>query len=247
MVIDTAFDVRTDARGKDPDTYSTTLCLYHRCLWSKPLPGGTLTRFELVAPATPPFYLHHRSDVGEFWLSSDSVIATFTSYHTLKPIVGQLTDAENEAFLAIAYTIGGFLLWPANKVDGKPTINGARGFLGNIADRLDLTVECIRRHYRGEQSPLGAVLARYNDFFAIFQDFRGYVDFWLLQDLIDDSYSAVKFFMPFDEFRPPAKPRDIDTYQEYRRLSIEFVEARNRRIDSLETASVPGTWLSPVT
>lgn len=230
MVIDTSFDVRADAGHKDPDTYSATLCRYHRLLWSKPLPSGV--RFELGAPATPPYYLHHRSDAGEFWLSSDSVIATFTSYHTLKPIVAQLSDAENEAFLATAYTIGGFLLWPANKVERKSTINGARGFLGNIADRLDLTLECIRRHYRGEDNPLAAVFARYNNFFALFEDFRGYVDFWLLQDLVEDNYSAVRFFMPFDGFRPPAKPRDIDTYREYRRLSIDFVEARNRRIAS---------------
>jgi hypothetical protein len=71
MVIDTSFDVRTDAGGKDPDTYSPTLCRYHRLLWSKPMPGGI--RFELSAPTTPPYYLQHRSDVGEFWLSSDSV------------------------------------------------------------------------------------------------------------------------------------------------------------------------------
>jgi len=125
--------------------------------------------------------------------------------------------------------------------------NGARGFRGNIADRLDLTLECIHRHYRGEESPLGAVLARYGDFLALLEDFRGYVDFWLLQDLVDDNYSAVRYLMPFDEFKPPAKPQDIDAYRECRRLSIEFVQARNRRIDNLELASLSGTRLSLVT
>ena len=91
------------------------------------------------------------------------------------------------------------------------------------------------------------MLARYSDFFALFEDFRGYVDFWLLQDLVDDNYSAVRYLMPFDEFKPPAKPQDIDAYREYRRLSIEFVQARNRRIDNLELASLFGTRLSPVT
>lgn len=51
---------------------------------------------------------------------------------------------------------------PGNKVDGKQTLNGARGFTRKIADRLDLTLECIRRHDGGETGPLGAVLARYN-------------------------------------------------------------------------------------
>ena len=37
--------------------------------------------------------------------------------------------------------------------------------------------------------------------------------------------------MPFDDFKTPHVPRDVETYREYRRRSIEFVRARNRRID----------------
>lgn len=43
--------------------------------------------------------------------------------------------------------------------------------------------------------------------------------------------------MPFDDFKPPAKPQNIAAYREYRRLSIDFVEARNRRIDNLDPGS----------
>jgi len=125
------------------------------------------------------------------------------------------------------------MVFPSNRVDGKITINGARGFLRLIADRMDLTLESIRRHYRGEPSPLGATLARYADFFALFDDFDGYVDFFLLQDLVTTDGAAVRFFMPFDDFNPPAIPWDVETYGEFRRLSIEFIEARNRRIDAL--------------
>ena len=53
------------------------------------------------------------------------------------------------------------------------------------------------------------MLARYRDFFAAFEDFRGYVDFWLLQDMVTDHYSAVRFCSPFDEFKPPAIPQDL--------------------------------------
>ena len=99
---------------------------------------------------------------------------------------------------------------------------------------MDLTLESIRRHYRGEPpSPLGATLARYADFFALFDDFGGYIDFFLLQDLVTADGAAVRFFMPFDDFNPPAMPRNAETYREFRRLSIEFIEARNRRIDAL--------------
>lgn len=95
---------------------------------------------------------------------------------------------------------------------------------------MDLTIECIRRHYRGEPSPLGDVLARYSDFFAAFTDFRSYVDFWLMQDMVNADSTAIQFFTPFDDFRTRAIPQDLDTYVEYRRRSVEFIEARNERI-----------------
>jgi hypothetical protein len=92
-----------------------------------------------------------------------------------------------------------------------------------------LTLECIRPHYSDQRSPLARVLLRYADFFALFGDFRGYVRFFLLEDLVTDDYS-VRFFMPFDDFQPPSVPNDVGTYEEYRRRSIEFIEARNQRI-----------------
>jgi hypothetical protein len=229
MTIEVAFDFRTDSRGKDPDTHSPTLRRYHRLLWSKRLPGGA--SFDLSV-TTPRAYLHHRSALGEFFLSSDSVMQTFTRWFRLKPITEQLPVAENEAFMAISYTIGGMMVFPANRVDGKQTINGARGCNRLIADRFDLTVECIRRHYSDEDSPLAATLSRYADFFALFNDFRGYVSFFLLDDLVRDD-SSVRFFMSFDDFQTSPLPHDVGTYAEYRRQSIEFIHARNRRIELL--------------
>lgn len=226
-MIDTTFDFRTDAGGKDPDTHSYTLRRYHKLLWSKPLPSG---RLFLLDDSTPGVYLHHRSDLGEFFLSSDSVMQTFTRWSSLRSIIEQFPEADNEVFRTIGYTIGGMMVFPGNKIDGKLTINGARGFTRKIADRMDLTLECIRHLYRGEISPLGDTLRRYSDFFAQFGDFRGYADFFLLQDLVTDDYTEIKFFMPFDDFQTSSVPREIDTYKEYRRLSIEFIEARNLRI-----------------
>ena len=46
MIIDTTFNVYSDAQGGDPDSTSPTLRLYHKHLWSKPLPNGTV--FELT-------------------------------------------------------------------------------------------------------------------------------------------------------------------------------------------------------
>lgn len=230
MLIDTAFDFRSDSHGKDPDTHSPTLRQYHHLLWSKPLTDGTM--FELSA-TTPGVYLHHRSEVGEFFLSSDTVMPTFTNWIRLKPITGQMSEQENEVFDTIVYTIGGMMVFPSNQVDRKPTINAARGFTRAIADRMDLTLECIRRHYVGLDSPLATTLSRYTDFFALFENFHGYVDFFILNDLVDEN-SEVKFFMPFDDFRSPSVPMDFDSYRTFRQRSIDFIGARNRRIAQLQ-------------
>ena len=57
------------------------------------------------------------------------------------------------------------------------------------------------------------------------------MEFFLLQDLVTDVAGEVKFSMYLDDFTTPAVPRDIETYKEYRRLTIEFVKARNGRIN----------------
>lgn len=238
MVIDTSFDFTRDTpSGKDPDTYSGTLRHYHKHLWSRPLPGGA--PFDL-SDSVRGHYLHHKSSLGEFSLTSDSVIPTYTRWGFAKEHPEICSKEENEEFFTIAYTIGGFMVFPGDRRGRKWTINQARGCHRSIADRMDLTLECIRRHYAGQDSPLGKVLDRYSDFFRLFENFRGYVDFFLLQDLVSSDYSEVEFFMPFNDFKPPAVPRDAETYREYRRLSIVFIEARNARIRRCASG-----WASP--
>jgi hypothetical protein len=232
-LIDTSFDFRTDALGKDPDSHSPTLRRFHRQLWSRTLRSGA--RFDLV-DTTPGAYLHHRSELGEFFLASDSVIPTFTRWQSMTGVISQIPEVENEEFRTIGYTIGGMMIFPGNKINGKQTLNGARGFTRQIADRFDLTLECIRRHYQSEKSPLDNVLKRYGEFFSLFSDFRGYVDYFLLQDLVVDGSEQVKFFMHFDNFTTPSVPKDVDTYLEYRQRSIAFVGARNQRIGQVSRA-----------
>ncbi len=227
--IDTSFDFRTEVLpGQDPDSHSPTLRRYHQLLWSRPLPNGALFGLDT---STPGAYLHHRSALGEFWLSSDTTMPTYTHYESLKRITGQLSRWENRAFDTRVYTIGGMLIFPSQKIDGQITINGAKGFHPSVRDRMDLTLECIRRHYAQEASPLGSVLARYSDFFALFEDFQGYVEYFMLQDLLTDDAQSVKFFMQFQDFKSPALPADVRAYREFRRNSMDFVATRNERID----------------
>jgi hypothetical protein len=224
--IDIAFDFRSDTpTGKDPDAHSPTLRKYHRRLWSKPLPSGVV--FELNARHV---YLHHRSKVGEFFLSSDTVIPTFSRERRISHIINQTPTEEQDAFNAIGYTIGGMMLFPGNRIGGKMTINGARGFHPKIKDRFDLTVECIRRHYRDEHSPLSDTLARYAGFFGLFGNFQGYVEHFLLQDLVTVDCSAVRFFMPFADFTTSPLPETVEVFRAYRELAIDFIKARNHRI-----------------
>jgi len=110
------------------------------------------------------------------------------------------------------------------------TINGSRGINHKIKDRFDLTLECIRRHYSDEDNPLSDTLQRYNDFFSLFQDFQGYIDFFLLQDLVKDDYLSIKFCLPFVGFENPALPDNVQDYRVYKKSMTDFVLARNQRI-----------------
>ena len=230
-MIDITFDFRSDTPPEaDPDSASPTLRRYHQLLWSKPLPSGE--PFELDV-TTPYVYLHHRSELGEFSLSSDAVVPSF---RWLTHIINQVPEADLEEFIYIGYTIGGMMVFPGNRLDGKMTINGARGFHPSIRNRFDLTVECIRRHFLGKPNPLGDALGRYADFFGQFGDFAGHVYFFQLQDLVHEITSAVKFFMPFEDFTESPLPGTSDAYVGCRQRAIEFIESRNRRIAALERA-----------
>jgi hypothetical protein len=227
-LIDVTFDFRRDTpKDKDPDIYSQTLRRYHKVLWSKQLPCGKIFTLD---DSKSDAYLYHKSDVGEFYLSSDTAIHTFSKWKRMAHIIQQLDEFEVEAFRCASYTIGGMIVFPSKKIDGKSTINGARGFSPLIRDRIDLTLECIRRYYLNQSSPLSDVLNRYADFFHLFVNFNGYVNFFHLQDLVSDDYSNINFLMHFDDFKTPAVPTNLDEYLSYKLIAINFANMRNQRI-----------------
>ena len=239
VLIDTSFDFRTEVgSGRDPDAWSPTLRRYHKLLWSKSLPDG---RDFILSDATWSQYLHHRSDLGEFRMTSDSIAATYTLRQNpaVRRILASLSDDDHVAFRAKAYTIAGFLIFPANTPGRKGrTINQDRGCDPRINDRVDLSLECIRRHYLGDPSPLASTLARYADFFALFGGFSDYVDFFLLNDLVSHDASTVRFFLPLN-FDASGLPADADAYRAYRDRMLAFLDARSRRIEAYAKASQP--------
>jgi len=175
----------------------------------------------------------------------------------LKPETDQLLQAQGRGTIHELgwrlYDMGCFVLFPGLQVRrGQHTINQARGCLRRIADRLDLTLECIRRYYdqlpdasapelpAGYKltNPLGPVLHRYRTFFDLFDSFDNYVTFWMLEDLVTDEPGGprVRFLMPRDESgcydfqRESGLPRTAHAYSEYLIAADDFVQARNRRL-----------------
>ncbi len=149
--IDINFDVYSDTpEGKDPDSFSSTLRNYHKFLWSKPLPNNK--EFDLNLDTLK--LLHHKSALGEFFLSSDSIGHTYSRVKKMSHIIDEISQTEIDSFFLICSTIGGYIIFPAKRINNKMTINGARGVNHKIQDRFDLTLECIRRYYLNQQNRL---------------------------------------------------------------------------------------------
>ena len=227
MTIDTNFNVYSDARGGDPDITSPTLREYHKILWSKPLPNGKT--FELYNNRNG-IYLYHKSELGEFFLGSDAIAHSYKSHKRKSWLTQQILNEVNELF-DTGSTIGAYTVFPNNKIDGNYTINQARGINSLIDDRFDLTLECIRLFYSGQQSPLYNTLLRYKNFFDLFDNFMGYVHFFLLEDLIYEN-QGVKFYLPFDDFKTRPIFSDINEYLLYKEGVMNFIKSRSKRIET---------------
>ena len=229
MELDVTFDFRSDSKGKDPDLASEVLKNYHRILWSKPLPSGDV--FNLVSEDSS--YLTYVGKTANHVVSSDSIVNSYSQHKRMKPILQNLDPILLAEFRNINSTIGGFIVFPANRINGKPTINGERGFNPLIADRFDLTLECIRRYFLNLESPMSQVLNRYSSFFSLFVDFKSYVEFFLLNDLVEDNFSKIKYLNYLGNlFEGSPLPKDERSYLEYRTNSMVFTTMRNKRIES---------------
>ena len=70
--------------------------------------------------------------------------------------------------------------------------------------------------------------------FGFVLDSPGYLDkFWedfLLQDLVSEDYSAVKFWDGWKDFSDSPIPQTVEGYLEFLERELEFVVRRNGRI-----------------
>jgi hypothetical protein len=232
LSIDITFNFYSDSGGKDPDSHSPTLKKYHKLLWSKALPNGEIFK---LSDTDSNSYLTYKFGREEIALSSDSISNSYRDKKSLSNILKDLTS-EVEKFRNIGSTIGGYILFPGKKIDGKMTINGSRGFNRKIADRFDLTLECVRLHYLGKPNPLENVLNQNSSFFKLFENFVGYVDFFLLQDLVNPDYELVYFLQPIKQvFESSPLPESKVEYLQYMQSSNSFTIKRNERIKQWAT------------
>jgi len=222
-MIDITFDFRSDSKG-DPDTYSPTLNKYHRILWSRELPNGEVMYLK---SGKTPYVLSWK----DFYLTSDTIIVEMNNSKNKKiidQVYEQIDDPDSfyENLLRRSYSIGGMIIFPVH----VNSMNQRRGTHPRIADRWDLTLECIRRYYAGEDSPLSKVIESDKAFYDLFIDFKGYVDFFFLQDCVSEDYSSVDIWMGDASFERSGFPETVEEYFMFLRKEHEFLDKRNLRI-----------------
>ncbi|WP_207654129.1 DUF6994 family protein [Pseudobutyrivibrio ruminis] len=218
---------RKDGLGagfSDPDSSSPTLQEYHRILWSKELPNGEIMDLKSGSGS---YYLTWK----DYRFGSDSIIVSFRYYHykeIIEQAMAQLVDykAYYEDFLHKSYTIGGMIIFPKH----NNSINQNKGTNKLISDRFDLTLECIRRFYFNEPSPLSDVLEQDRKFFEVFVDFKGYVDFFFLQDCVSSDYNKVIIWDGKGDFTENPLPKTVEDYFHFLDNELDFLQKRNARI-----------------
>ena len=211
--------------NSDPDSASKTLQKYHQLLWSKALPNG---EYMDLCCGTGPHYLTWK----DFRFGSDSIIVSFRyqkNRELIESVAKALPDyrAFVEEYVHKSYTIGGMMIFPKH----SGSINQRRGTHQLICDRWDLTLECIRRFFLGEDSPLYPTLQRDKEFFNLFVDFKGFVDYFFLQDCVSSDYSKVKIWLGKGDFSEYPLPKTVDQYLSWIDSEMEFLRKRNRRIE----------------
>jgi hypothetical protein len=228
LLVDVAFDFRTDATGPDVDSSSLTLKKYHQTLWSKLLPSGKKFALSDDRRGT---YLTYEQGERIFYLSSDSISNSYRNNKRMYGIVKEIDELVAK-FQDIGNTIGGYIIFPSKSDVKGLSINQERGVNHKIADRFDLTLECIRLHYLSQRNPLELVLKRSAEYFRLFATFHDYVKFFHLDDLVGANYDSINFFLSPDGFARGGLPQTQEEYLRYMEKSIEFTKKRNERIRS---------------
>lgn len=225
--------------GADADKWSPLLRDAHRRLWSKHLPTGET--LDLTADLT----VEGPGSSRGLRLSSDTIASTHRNYRhrQIDVLWDALPAMEQRRYDRAFYAIGGFIVFPCH----PNSMNQRRGTCGQIDDRFDLTLECIRLYYEGvtasDRNPLGDVLLVDSAFFDLFgrgvEGFITYVDFFCLGDLVRDG--KIRWFDDVNadewDFASSPLPSRPDTYIKYLDNVLSFVGCRNKTIAAAVAAA----------
>lgn len=215
----------------DPDMESKQLQHCHIIAWgNRRLPCGKIMKLKAGDNCELIW------DEEDIRFGSDWLINTYIHWKRCYPVLKEIYDKDPinykkymENFTRITYTIGGSIIFP-KRVNG---INQTRGCIESISDRFDLTLECIRRYYDGNQdSPLKETLNQDKKFFNLFVDFKGYVDYFYLNDLVSEDYQSVKIFFGNSDFKDVGYPKTSQDWNVWATKAQKFINKRNYRIDN---------------
>lgn len=162
---------------------------------------------------------------------SDSITASFRYKNYLymfEQIKKAVPDYRKyyEDYLAVSDTIAGYVIFPKH----QNSMNQCRGTRSSVCDRWDITLDCIRRFYLGEKSQLSDVLETDREFYELFIDFKGYVDFFFLNDAVSADYSSVDQWAHFPAAGESALPQTCEEYLQYIEKELQFIRKRRERI-----------------
>ena len=113
-------------------------------------------------------------------------------------------------------------------------------------------MECIKRYYEYPENddanfnPLWNTIKRSEDFFKLFVNFSGYVEFFFLQDFLDKDGNVICFLNDYmDENGLLTKkyplPQTVEEYLRNIEIQKEIVNKRNKRIKDFVCSEVhPG-------
>ena len=181
---------------------------------------------------------------GDFRLGADYIgPPTFWGYKA------GLNGKEIYEFLGETRKLGGHMLWPRNG-QGSDSINTARGGKKGYYDRIDLTLWALREWYSGNKSiRLCNAFNKSRDWFNSFEvdsdtkdKFKCFVDFFLLNDFVDESnelYDLTSFNdinssfskrISSKEETSPSIPNEYCSYSNYVKGNLFCIKERNRRM-----------------
>lgn len=207
-------NLKTDCDAKSVKLYDQMM----EWLDGKELPDGQVIHLTRAGK-----YLLKKEDIR---LSGDNVFTRFTGrvpdlMDELEEIKGSEWKAYQQRIIRNGWRIGGEILFPRH----RNSLNGMRGFSRQIMDRFDLTLECIQNFYEDKNSPLSWVLEMDREWFELFVNFQGFIDFFLLNDWVDENYQVIDQLGTGNLL-----PETVSELEAWHIRMEELVEARTLRI-----------------